>query len=176
MRPPPRSGLNASVANNLNLWPQQHSQRRTLRVSLWPVSAGIGENRCGREGPWSYPVILLQGLSQSSPSRISQTDQAQAQCIGLSIADFDAGAAVLPCRRGIGLGKLLEQLCLLLSRHADAGVGHGELNPVATVGDPARLQPVAGIAQTLDARSRSRFGKNIRLSSYLANPLSKNQN
>ena len=121
-------------------------------------------------------MILLQGLSQSSPSRISQTDQAQAQCIGLSIADFDAGAAVLPCRRGIGLGKLLEQLCLLLSRHADAGVGHGELNPVATVGDPARLQPVAGIAQTLDARSRSRFGKNIRLSSYLANPLSKNQN
>jgi len=27
------------------------------------------------------------------------------------------------------LGELLEQLCLLLSRHADAGVGHGELNP-----------------------------------------------
>src|SRR5262245_36461989 len=42
------------------------------------------------EGPWSYPCAnALQGLSQSSPSRISQIDQAQAQCIWRSIADFD---------------------------------------------------------------------------------------
>jgi len=30
--------------------------------------------------------------------------------------------------RGIGLAELLEQLCLLLRGHADAGVGHGELD------------------------------------------------
>jgi len=33
------------------------------------------------EGPWSYPVILLQGLSQTaSPSRTLQIDPALAQC------------------------------------------------------------------------------------------------
>ena len=30
---------------------------------------------------------------------------------------------------------------LLLRRHANAGVSDRELDPVATVGDPARLQP-----------------------------------
>ena len=42
--------------------------------------------------------------------------------------------------RGIGLAELLEQLRLLLRRHADAGVGHGEFDPVVTVGDPPRPQ------------------------------------
>ena len=56
--------------------------------------------------------------------------------------------------RGIGLAKFLEQLCLLLWSHANAGVSDRELNPVATVGNPARPQPdltflgeLAGIAQ-----------------------------
>src|SRR5262249_36087615 len=40
--------------------------------------------------------------------------------------------------RGIALTELLEQLCLLLWSHANAGVSDRELNPVATVGDPAR--------------------------------------
>jgi hypothetical protein len=56
--------------------------------------------------------------------------------------------------RGIGLAELLEQLSLLLRSHANAGVSDRELDPVATVGDPARpqLNPAlfgesAGIAQ-----------------------------
>src|SRR5262245_53255376 len=35
--------------------------------------------------------------------------------------------------RDIGLAELLEQLGLLLSRHADAGVGDGELDEVAAI-------------------------------------------
>src|SRR5262249_29024608 len=35
--------------------------------------------------------------------------------------------------RGIGLAELLEQLCLLFRRHADAGVGDGELDEVAAI-------------------------------------------
>src|SRR5262245_65312765 len=42
---------------------------------------------------------------------------------------------------GIGLAELLEQLCPLLGRHANAGVSDRELDTVATVGDPARPQP-----------------------------------
>src|SRR5262249_11158408 len=45
------------------------------------------------------------------------------------------------CSRGIGLAELLEQLGLLLRRHANAGISDRELDPVATVGDPARPQP-----------------------------------
>jgi len=42
------------------------------------------------EGPWSDPREPdLQGLSQSNPSRTSQTDQALAQYIWPSIADCD---------------------------------------------------------------------------------------
>src|SRR5262249_33264576 len=44
-------------------------------------------------------------------------------------------------RRGIGLTKLLEQLSLLLRSHANAGVSDRELDPAASVGDPARPQP-----------------------------------
>src|SRR5262249_18683314 len=55
-------------------------------------------------------------------------------------AQAEAGAAVLPCGRRIGLGELLEQLGLLLRTHADASVGDRQLNPVATVSDPARPQ------------------------------------
>src|SRR5262252_7976400 len=59
--------------------------------------------------------------------------------------------------RGIGLGELLEQLRLLLRGHANTGVSDRELDPVATVGDPARPQPdlaflgeLAGIAQQIE--------------------------
>ena len=65
-----------------------------------------------------------------------------------------AGAAETLCGRGIGLGELLKQLRLLLRRHADAGIGDGQLNPVAAVADPAcpqldlaLLGELAGIAQ-----------------------------
>src|SRR5262249_11532320 len=58
---------------------------------------------------------------------------------------------------GIGLAELLEQLSLLLRCHANASVSHRELDPVATVGDPARLQPdlafpgeLTGIAEEIE--------------------------
>src|SRR5262249_19244156 len=61
------------------------------------------------------------------------------------------------CSRGIGLGELLKQLCLLLRRHADAGVGHGKLDPVASVCHPVRPQrdiallgELKGIAQEVE--------------------------
>src|SRR5260221_6886657 len=37
----------------LNLWPQQHSQRRTLRVSLSSLSGDRGRTAAAAEGPWS---------------------------------------------------------------------------------------------------------------------------
>src|SRR5262245_31111354 len=43
--------------------------------------------------------------------------------------------------RGIGLAELLEQLCLLLRRHANAGVSDRELDPIASIGHLARPQP-----------------------------------
>src|SRR5262249_28514172 len=59
--------------------------------------------------------------------------------------------------RGIGLAELLEELGLLLGGHANAGVSDRELDPVATVGDPARPQPdlaflgeLAGIAEEIE--------------------------
>src|SRR5262249_46460422 len=65
----------------------------------------------------------------------------------------ESRAAVALRGRGIGLGELLEQLRLLFRSHADTGVGDGELDPVATVGDPpcpqsdlAFLGKLAGIA------------------------------
>src|SRR5262249_44277761 len=58
---------------------------------------------------------------------------------------------------GIGLGELLEQLCLLLRRHANAGIGDGELDPAAAVGDSvhpqsdlARFGELAGIAEEVE--------------------------
>src|SRR5215831_2930042 len=69
----------------------------------------------------------------------------------------EAGAAEALSGRGIGPAELLEQLSLLLRSHADAGVSDRELDPVATVGDPAHPQPdlaflgeLAGIAQQIE--------------------------
>src|SRR6516165_9302981 len=52
-------------------------------------SGDWGKTAAAAEGPWTDPHPAVQGLSQSSPSRISQTDPAQAQYISLSIADCD---------------------------------------------------------------------------------------
>src|SRR6516162_4599957 len=59
--------------------------------------------------------------------------------------------------RGIGLAELLEQLCLLLRGHPDAGVGDGELDDVAAIAhlacrklDLALLGELAGIAQEIE--------------------------
>src|SRR5262249_53004189 len=58
---------------------------------------------------------------------------------------------------GIGLAELLEQLCLLLRGHPDAGVGDGELDDVAAIAhfacrklDLARFGELAGIAEEIE--------------------------
>ena len=81
----------------------------------------------------------------------------------------EAGAAEALRRRGIGLGELLKQLCLLLRRHADASIGNGELDPVASIGYPCApeldLAPfceLARIAQQIEQICRSRIGSTVR--------------
>src|SRR5215813_6393551 len=54
--------------------------------------------------------------------------------------EAETGAAEALRGRGISLAEFLEQLCLLLRRHADAAVGHGKLDPVAFVNHPSRSQ------------------------------------
>ena len=78
----------------------------------------------------------------------------------LLIDQAEAGAAVLARRRGGGLGKLLEQLAHLLGRHADAGVGHRDRDPVAAVlgslpridRDRALLGELVGVAREVEQR------------------------
>ncbi len=67
-----------------------------------------------------------------------------------------SAAETLRCR-GIGLSEFLEQLGLLLRRHSDAGIEHGELDPLAFIDHlayPQRhlalLGEFAGIAQQVE--------------------------
>src|SRR5262249_21495376 len=85
-------------ANSLKLWPEQHSHGKRLRVISSSLSGDWGKDRCGSRGPLD-PHPAVQGLSQSSPSRISQTDQAQALYIWPSIANCDGrdNAPVIEC-------------------------------------------------------------------------------
>src|SRR5262245_23448339 len=53
----------------------------------------------------------------------------------------EPGAAELLRSCGVGLAELLEQLCLLLRSHADAGVGDGELDEAAAIADLACRKP-----------------------------------
>src|SRR5215831_12048785 len=71
--------------------------------------------------------------------------------------EAETGAAEAPRGRGIGLAELLEQLRLLLRRHANAGIDHRQLDPIASIGHLARLQldltlfgELAGIAQQVE--------------------------
>src|SRR5262249_46014234 len=52
----------------------------------------------------------------------------------------EPSAAELLRGRGIGLAELLEQLCLLLRRHADSGVRDGELDEAAAIAHLACCQ------------------------------------
>src|SRR3984893_9280335 len=69
-----------------------------------------------------------------------------------------ARATVFARRGGGSLGKLLEQLAHLLRRHADAGVGHRDRDPVAAVllslvsgdGDSAFLGELVGVARQVE--------------------------
>src|SRR3981081_1891892 len=54
--------------------------------------------------------------------------------------EAETGATEALRGRGIGLGEFLEQLGLLLSRHADAAIGNGEFDPVVSVSHPPRPQ------------------------------------
>src|SRR5215813_13782369 len=56
------------------------------------------------------------------------------------MARAKACPAVAARGEGIGLGEILKQFCLLLRRHADAGIGNGKLDPVASVGHLAHSQ------------------------------------
>ena len=66
-------------------WPQQHGQSRTL-FGQSQRGSGKGPLRQPR-APGVIPLTRLQGLSQSSPSKTSRTDQALAQYIWPSIAN-----------------------------------------------------------------------------------------
>src|SRR5262245_4742291 len=55
-------------------------------------------------------------------------------------SEAETGAAEALRGRGISLAELLEQLCLLLRRHANAGIDHRQLDPLAYIGHLARLQ------------------------------------
>src|SRR5262249_6881879 len=68
--------------------------------------------------------------------------------------EAETGAAEALRGRSLGLAECLEQLCLLLRRHANAGIRHRQLDPVASVNHPSRSQldltlfgELAGIAQ-----------------------------
>jgi hypothetical protein len=70
----------------------------------------------------------------------------------------------------VGLAELLEQLCLLLRCHADPGVSHSKLDPVASVGNPARperdlalLGELEGIAQQIEQNLPQPQGSTVRV-------------
>src|SRR5437867_6660897 len=51
-----------------------------------------------------------------------------------------AGSPVLPRGRRVGLREFFKELGLLLGSHADARIGHGDLDPVAAVDYPFDAQ------------------------------------
>ncbi len=83
------SSILANEANSLNLWPEEHSQRRAFRVDLGQPSGGSGENRCGSRGPLEFSASRGSHKTLASPSRTSQTDLAPKPYIWLLIADCD---------------------------------------------------------------------------------------
>jgi hypothetical protein len=70
------------------------------------------------------PLARLAGHSHVAPHHAREL-----ACDG----EAETGAAEALRGRDIGLAELLEQLCLLLRRHADAGVGDGKLDEVAAI-------------------------------------------
>ena len=88
-----------------------------------------------------------------------------------------AGAAKPPRRRGIGLGKFLEDFRLLLRGHADAAIGHAQLDPVAAVADPARskldlafLVNLQALLRRLSKTCRSLMGSTVRAPKFSCAP------
>src|SRR5262249_5203641 len=60
--------------------------------------------------------------------------------------ETETGAAIPPCRRTVGLAELAEQTTELLLGHADAGIGDGDMEPLASV-----IAPRAFCLQCYDA-------------------------
>src|SRR5262249_32637434 len=72
----------------------------------------------------------------------------------------EACSTVFPRRRCIRLRKFLEQLAHLLRRHANAGIGDSDRNPIAAVflsmprvnGNGAALRKFVGVAHEIEQR------------------------
>src|SRR5262249_18604780 len=67
------------------------------------------------------------------------------------------GPTITSGGRSVGLAELLEQLGLLLWRHADAGIGHSDFDPVVAIRhlpnmqrNLAFLSELAGVAQQVE--------------------------
>src|SRR5215831_16011295 len=114
-----------------------------------------------REVSWRFIVLAArQAHREDRPlARLARHGHVAAHHARELAGDGKAepGAAELLRGCGVGLAELLEQLSLLLRSHANASVSDRELDPVATVGDPARPQPdlaflgeLAGIAQQVE--------------------------
>src|SRR5215831_1395546 len=112
------------------------SSRAVASSSMTRTRSAVGERRS------SEPVELLACESALPGRRTVKTEPC---------------SAVLPCGRGISLGELLEQLRLLLGCHPDAGIGHGDLDPVAAIDhlfdaqlNLALFGELTGIAQQIE--------------------------
>jgi hypothetical protein len=113
------------------------SSRAIASSSMTRTQPAVGERRP------SEPVELLACASALPGTRTVKTEPLPGSLATVTSphharelardGQAEPGAAVLPCGRGISLGKFLEQLGLLLGCHADAGIGHGNLDPIAAI-------------------------------------------
>src|SRR5262245_58341190 len=108
------SSMLANEANNLNLLPEQHSQRRTLRVSLSSLSGDRGKTAAAAEGPWSDPLA-------NAPSRGSHKTLLQSSLYGRTDTTFSSA----------------NSMCLAALSHASC-VGKTK----STIGSPPSLKTV----------------------------------
>src|SRR5262245_16059800 len=113
---------------------------------------------CGAAGSWRFIVLAAWQAHREhrALARFARHGHVAAHHARELAGDgkSETGAAEALSGRGIGLGELLEQPSLLLSRHADAGVGDGELDEIAAIAhlacrklDLARFGELAGIAE-----------------------------
>src|SRR5262245_45781135 len=88
----------------------------------------------GAAGSWRLASRQAHGEHQTF-ARLARHSHVAAHHARELAGDGEAetGAAEFMRGRGIGLAELLEELCLLLRRHADAGIGDGELDEVAAI-------------------------------------------
>src|SRR5262245_27279251 len=94
--------------------------------------------------PLSKPAGLCAGESAVAGRRAVKTEPVPGSLVTVTSPPImrelatdrkaEASSSEFPRGRGIGLGELLEQLGLLFGGHADAGVGHRKLDPIAAIG------------------------------------------